>query len=243
VVGVSEYTPKAYINTASGALPLVGNSFAVDWQAIAALKPTLVLVWGSGTPAAVKAKLKALGLATFESEPSTLADIVKEAQQLAAHLGEPPNNPELTQLQNQFARLATHTGAANANAANNTVAVFHPIWPRPLMTINGKHVITDALRYCGARNVFAAARGLTPTVTLQQVLREKPMVIVIAKSNNEPELNAQWQPMLNAFPKTNKPIVVSVDGDNFHQPGPGLIGETIKLCEALKPLLVSSSRQ
>jgi iron complex transport system substrate-binding protein len=154
-------------------MPLVGNSFAVNWQAIAALKPTLVLVWGSGTPAAVKAKLKALGLATFESEPITLADIVKEAQQLAAHLGELPNNPELTQLQNQFARLVTYKGAASANTANKTIAVFHPIWPRPLMTVNGKHVITDALRYCGARNVFAAARGLTPTVTLQQVLRGK----------------------------------------------------------------------
>jgi iron complex transport system substrate-binding protein len=104
------------------------------------------------------------------------------------------------------------------------------------MTINGQHVITDALRYCGARNVFAGAKGLTPTVALQQVLREKPDVIVIAQSTHEPELNAQWHPMLNAFPKTNKPVVISVNGDSFHQPGPGLIGETIKLCAALKAL-------
>jgi iron complex transport system substrate-binding protein len=244
VVGVSEYTPTAYINTASGALPLIGNSFIVNWQTIATLKPTLVLVWGSGTPAAVKAKLKALGLATFESEPSTLVDIVKETQQLAALLGEPADNAALTQLKNQLTQLEVHAKTPTPNAPTpNAIKAFHPIWPRPLMTVNGKHVISDALRYCGAHNVFAAARGLTPIVTLQQVLREKPAVIVIARSANESELNAQWQPMLNAFPKSGKPAIVSVNGDNFHQPGPGLIGETIKLCESLKPLLVSSSRQ
>ncbi len=224
VVGVSEYTPPLYANT----LPLVGNAFAVNWQAIAALKPTLVMVWGSGTSSAVKAKLKALGLATFESEPKTLADIVSEAQRLATLLAEPTDNASLSQLKAQFAQLGDYPKQPR------NVAVFHPIWPRPLMTVNGQHVISDALRYCGARNVFAAARGLTPTVTLQQVLRERPAAIVIAYSKNEPQLNAQWQPMFNAFPAANKPALLAVNGDDFHQPGPGLIGETIKLCEALK---------
>jgi iron complex transport system substrate-binding protein len=228
-VGVSEYTPTAYAKT----LPVIGNAFAINWQAIAELKPTLVMVWGSGTPLAVKTKLKALGLATFESEPSTLADIVKEAQQLATRLGEPSDNASLVQLQAQFAQLGAYPSAA---ALSKPLAVFHPIWPRPLMTVNGKHVISDAMRYCGARNVFAATRGLTPTVTLPQVLREKPAAIIIAHSQNEAQLSEQWSPLFKAFPASHAPALIKVNGDRFHQPGPGLMGETLELCQALKAL-------
>lgn len=223
VVGVSDYTLPQF----AAQHPSVGNAFAINWQHIAVLKPTLALVWGSGTPATVKAKLKALNIALFESEPTSLAGIVGETQQLAQRLNLPANNPALTVLQSQFAQLGMPPKTTQW-------AVFHPIWPRPLMTVNGQHVISDALRYCGARNVFAHAKGLSPTVTFQQVLREKPDRIIIAQSSSEPQLKVQWQPLLAAFPKGLAPAVITVNGDYFHQPGPGLITETLLLCKALQ---------
>lgn len=139
VVGVSEYTHKDYsqiqgqvqAQTQGQPLPQVGNAFAVNWQMIAQLKPTLVLVWGSGTPTSVKAKLKALGLATFESEPKTLSGIVQEAQQLAKLLSEPSDNAELLRLQRQFASLSALRADVVKRKAGESIAVFHPFGPSP----------------------------------------------------------------------------------------------------------------
>jgi iron complex transport system substrate-binding protein len=259
-VGVSEYTLAEYArqNTEGVAanqvaqLPTVGNAYAVNWRALAALKPTLVLVWGSGTPATVKAKLRALQIPMFESEPLTLLAIVRETEKLAALLGQTVPSASLKQLQNQWAQLQniqnmpsmlTTQAAVSASTQPHWLGVFHPIWPRPLMTINGQHVITDALRYCGARNVFELAKGLTPTVTVQQVLRQQVQVIVLAQSSSEQSIHAQWQAMLAAFPQRNRPAVVTVNGDFFHQPGPGLIAETIKLCQALQPIKQKLAQQ
>jgi iron complex transport system substrate-binding protein len=235
LVAVSEYTPTAYVRN----LPMVGNAFAVNWDLIAQLKPTLVLVWGSGTSVAVKARLKALNIATFESEPSTLAGIVQEAQTLAARLGEPANNPDLQALDTRFKQLNAYRIQTNQlnNATSNThaIAAFHPIWPRPLMTINGQHVMSDALKYCGARNIFAKAQGLTPTVSLAQVLREQPKVIVISTSASEPNISKQWDSLINAFPKESglQPTIITVNGERFHQPGPSMIEETLDLCKSM----------
>jgi iron complex transport system substrate-binding protein len=238
LVAVSEYTPKAYAKQ----LPLVGNAFAVNWALLAQLKPTLVLVWGSGTSVAVKARLKVLGIATFESEPATLQDVVHEAHALANRLGQAQDNPDLMALHQRFQALQDYR-TAHHRAQSASIAVFHPIWPKPLMTINGRHVITDALSYCGARNIFAKAKGLTPTVSMAQVLREQPSVIVLAASSAEGAVDvnkvydksSHWYALLNIFPKqaSLQPRVISVNGDRFHQPGPSLIDETLLLCKAL----------
>ena len=57
--------------------------------------------------------------------------------------------------------------------------MFVQIGDRPLMTVNGKHLLSDALGYCGARNVFAAAPALVPTVDREGVLAAAPDVILL----------------------------------------------------------------
>ncbi|MEY3996330.1 MAG: hypothetical protein RL344_673 [Pseudomonadota bacterium] len=247
LVAVSEYTPTEY----AGQLPKIGNAFAVNWTMLAQLKPTLVLVWGSGTSLTIKARLKSLGIATFESEPSTLSDIVQEAQDLADKLKiDTHKNAQLSSLKTRFQALKNfnQNNQNNQNTEHNQnienlISTFHPVWHKPLMTINGQHVLTDAMRYCGARNIFAKAKGLTPTVSLAQVLREQPKVIIMTAPTTDMQLdanvlygkNSPWYTLIHAFPNTVqfKPIIVTLNGERFHQPGPSLIDETLVLCKAL----------
>jgi iron complex transport system substrate-binding protein len=56
--------------------------------------------------------------------------------------------------------------------------VFYQVWPQPLITLNGEHLISQVLDVCGADNVFAAQRLLTPTVTEEAVLLADPDAIV-----------------------------------------------------------------
>ena len=46
------------------------------------------------------------------------------------------------------------------------VRVLYQIWDRPIYTLGGRHVISDALQICGASNVFADLDTAAPAVTL-----------------------------------------------------------------------------
>jgi iron complex transport system substrate-binding protein len=124
--------------------------------------------------------------------------------------------------------------------AEQLIPTFHPIWHKPLMTVNGRHVLTDAMRYCGMRNIFASAKGLTPTVSFPQVLREQPKIIVMTTSNSNDliDKNSPWYGLIQAFPEQSslKPKVITVNGERFHQPGPSLIDETLALCKTVSNL-------
>ena len=233
LVGVSEYTPKTY----QAKLPTVGNAYGVDWKRVAALKPSLALVWGSGTSQATQARLKALGIPMFVSEPKTLLQIEHEALALAERLGIPDTHPNLLALHASLAELGNFqlTNSSMFRKPSEQNSVFHPIWHKPLMTISNQHVINDALSYCALSNVFATAPGLTPTVSAAQVLRARPAYLLLAQdsSQNMNRTLAQYAFLLDAFPAALRPKPVFVNGDNFHQPGPSMIAETLRLCQQL----------
>jgi iron complex transport system substrate-binding protein len=71
--------------------------------------------------------------------------------------------------------------------------VFYQIWHRPLLTVNGEHLISDIIALCGGRNVFADAPVLTPAVSLEAVLAARPQVILGGSSAMHPDdLRVQW---------------------------------------------------
>ncbi len=52
--------------------------------------------------------------------------------------------------------------------------VLYQIWDRPIYTIGGRHIISDALRTCGANNVFADLATAAPAVTREAALLRDP---------------------------------------------------------------------
>ena len=63
-------------------------------------------------------------------------------------------------------RVYSARGATLAKryAARPPVAVFYQIWNKPLMTINGQHLISDVMALCGDATCSPACRS-APTVT------------------------------------------------------------------------------
>jgi iron complex transport system substrate-binding protein len=74
------------------------------------------------------------------------------------------------------------------------VRVFYEIWHRPLLTVNGAHIISDVITLCGGRNVFADAHVLTPAVSLEAVLHARPELVLGGGSAMGPsDLAAEWR--------------------------------------------------
>lgn len=230
IVGAVEYSDYP---EAAKTIPRVGGYSGFDLERIVALKPDLVVAWPSGNAQAAVEKLKQLGLRLYLSEPRALDDVATGLERLAVITGHASEGQraaaeyraELKQLQQRYA------GAAK-------VRLFYQIWNRPLMTINGQHLIGHVIDLCGGENIFASLPTLAPQVDLEAVLLANPEVIIASGMGYErpewpAELLAEWRrwPQLAAV-KGNSIYVIHPDIINRHSPR--ILQGAAQMCEQLQ---------
>ncbi|AMP16477.1 cobalamin-binding protein [Collimonas pratensis] len=222
VVGVSDYSDYP---PAAAKLPSVGSSSALDIERIVSLKPDLIVAWSSGNSASQLARLRALGVPVFESEPRQLEAIASSLQRLGQLAGIPDQGAAAAQ--DFSARLAQLTATYQQRPP---VRVFYQIWQKPLMTLNNKHMVSSVIRLCGGENVFGQLPQLAPTVSTEAVLSANPEVIFSADGGNN--VDGGWR----RFPK-----LAAVAGNNLFtltpnwmsRPGPRILDGAAELCQQL----------
>lgn len=155
--------------------PRVGDYAQFDVETILRQKPDLVVAWQSGNPASAVEQLRHLGLVVFVSEPRRLVDIATTIERFGRLAGRDVQAGRAARhFRERLAALrAGYTGEPG-------VTVFFQFWHQPLMTINGQHLISDAIRLCGGRNIFADLKTLAPTVDEEAVLVADPEAIVVS---------------------------------------------------------------
>jgi iron complex transport system substrate-binding protein len=182
-------------------LARVGAYSQVDLEMVAALKPDLVIAWESGNLPAALAKLRALGIPVFVNQPDRILDVARSIEQFGRLAGTSlVAEPAAAEFRSRYEGLAARY------SSRPRLRVFYQIWKEPLMTINGKQIISDAIRLCGGENVFAALPALAPRVTTEAVLAANPDVIVASGMGEaRPEWLDDWRnwPQLAAAAKGN----------------------------------------
>jgi len=157
-------------------LPLVGDAFALNLEAIARLKPDLILAWESGTPPREVARLKSLGIPVYWSQANTFATLASTVQRIGQLAGTPaPAGRWVRDFDNRLAALRARYAALRPQ-----VRVFYQVWNRPLITVGGPQLINQAITLCGGRNVFGNLSVLSPTISTEAVLQADPQLIVTA---------------------------------------------------------------
>lgn len=157
-------------------LPRVGDAFALNLEAIALLKPDLILAWESGTPPREVARLKSLGIPVYWSQANTFETLASTVQRIGILAGTP--KPAQRWVRDFNTRLAVLR--ARYAAQKPTVRVFYEVWNRPLITVGGPQLINQAIILCGGRNVFGNLTVLSPTISTEAVLQANPQLIVTA---------------------------------------------------------------
>ena len=223
VVGVSAYSD---FPAQAKRLPSVGNSARLDLERIIDLRPELVVAWKSGNSARQIARLRQLGIPVFESEPRDFAAIASNIERLATLAG---TSPQGKAAANAF----RHKLAAlrQRYASRSIVRVFYQIWPSPLMTLNHTHLVSQALSFCGADNIFGALPQLVPTVGIEAVIAADPEVIFI--SDERTDAGDMWQ-RFTQLQSVQKKNIFNVNGTLMNRAGPRLLDGTAQLCEQLE---------
>ncbi|WP_244116523.1 cobalamin-binding protein [Burkholderia gladioli] len=218
---------------AARALPRVGDNRSLDLERIVALKPDLIVVWRHGNADRQTAQLAALGIPLYFSEPKRLDEVAVSLDKLGRLLG------TRAQADRTAADYRQRIAALRARyAARPPVTVFLQIWDRPLTTLNGAQIVSDVLRLCGGRNVFAALQPVAPTVSDEAVLAADPEAIVAtaqgatASDASLPSLE-RWRrwPSLAAVARSN---LFAVDGDWLTRPTPRLALGAEQVCRDLE---------
>jgi iron complex transport system substrate-binding protein len=173
-------------------IPQIGAYNSVSHEPLIALKPDLVFAWNSGNGPELIARLRELGITVYANEPQTMRDVARSLKDFGRLTGH-------TQI-GARAAAAFMTGYEELSAryqARASVEVFYQVWDRPLITMNGKHLISDVIRLCGGRNVFADAVPIAPRISIESVMRLDPEVIVASGMG---EVRPDWLDMWTAWP-------------------------------------------
>jgi iron complex transport system substrate-binding protein len=225
IVGTTEYAdhpPEA------ARLPRVARAHSVDLERIAALRPDLIVVWGSGFPPATLEALRRLDAPVYVNEPGALDSIATSMERLGTLTVRPAEAARAAaQFRLRIAALRQRYGE------RAPVRVFYQIWAQPLMTLSGRHVLSEAIRICGGRNVFEALAPIAPQVAIESVLAADPQIIATAEPGARPSGALDGWRRYGSLTAVRLGQLVTLDADKLNRHAPRMADEIGALCERI----------
>jgi ABC-type Fe3+-hydroxamate transport system substrate-binding protein len=220
-------------------LPKIGNADAIDMERLIALRPDVVLVWPDGNNPAQIATIERLGLPVYRQETVTLDGIGDSIRRLGKLTGTGAvADREASALQARLAGLRQQY----ANVSRPPTALLE-VWDRPIYTVGGRELMSDALRVCGARNAFADLPQRAPAIGVEAVIARNPDMIIAAAAPGE---GASWLAAWRRFPslravRTGRLMVF--EDQRLVGLGPGVVDATAALCGKIAALMGGPARR
>lgn len=203
------------------ALPRVVAHPQPDAEQLLAFAPDLVVIWGAGASRAQLERLESLGIRVFVSEPRTLDDVADTLARFARLADDAAPGLEAARAFRE--RLA----AIRARYAGlRPVRVFVQVWSSPLIGIGDRDVIGDAVRSCGARNVFADAAVAAPRLDPEAVLAARPEMVLATDGRRS---ERTWRERGLLAPRGSARFA-AFDATTMERPGPRALDALEALC-------------
>lgn len=186
LVGVVSYSnfPEA-----AKQIEIVGGYQSLNKEKILELNPDLVIGWESGNSNSKLQQLRELGFTVFANQPDSLSDIAESLRKFGKLTG---HQQQANQVADQF--LAKLKAYQDKYAAAEPITAFYQVWNDPIQTINGKHVISDAIETCGGVNIYADEVVVSPVINIESILKRDPQAIIASgMGEKRPEWLDDWK--------------------------------------------------
>jgi iron complex transport system substrate-binding protein len=173
-------------------------------------------------------RIRALGIPVYQVHVTRLAGMPESLRRLG----------DLTGTREIANRTAGELDAALAELgtryrSRTPIRVLYQIWDRPIYTIGGRHVITDALQLCGAINIFTDLGTAAPAITREAaVLRDPELILASAPPGVSDDWIAEWR-RFPAMTAVRNDAVVSYVDERIDRMGPSVIDATGNLCAVI----------
>jgi iron complex transport system substrate-binding protein len=209
----------------AAAVTVVGDAETLDFENLLALRPTVVVVAVDVVQRVRIDRIRALGIPVYEVHVTSLAQMPESLRRLGQLTG-------TAKVADEKAAALSGELAAIARRYRDRapVRVLYQIWDQPIYTIGGRHVITDALRLCGATNVFSDLATAAPAVTREAAVLRNPDVILVSAP---PGAGEEWRAAWHRFPTLSAVRlgrVLAYSDERMDRMGPSVVEATAGLC-------------
>jgi iron complex transport system substrate-binding protein len=238
VVGVTRfcrYPPEAQLK------PKIGDYINPNLEAIAALRPDLVII--QNNPVRMAERLKILHLHSLEVNQDNLDGIYRSIRVIGAAAGVEPRANQL------IASMETKLKDIRARSAPlERTRVLFVVGRAPgrldgLIVVGKASYLSQLIALAGGENVFADAVAAYPQVSLEEILARNPDVIIDFGDMADPasvteehkrEVVDLWQ-RASSVKAVKQHHVYAVAADIYVVPGPRAVNAAQSIFEMLHP--------
>jgi iron complex transport system substrate-binding protein len=158
--------------------PVVGGFGRPNWEALLAVRPTLVIASALEKPGLLK-QLEQQGIRTLLLPCESWNDMKKAAMAMAEAAGQPEAGIKWCEglrirLSNVDERVTKFW------AGRERPRVYAEIWNNPLTTAGRDTFLNDLIERAGGRNMGASLSAQYPSISPEWILTENPDVILLA---------------------------------------------------------------
>jgi ABC-type Fe3+-hydroxamate transport system substrate-binding protein len=151
----------------------VGNGMGPNVEAVLGQRPDLVLLYASESNRLAARQLRAAGVMTLTHRTDKIADLPRVIPIIASALGA----DSLGRLVADSVGRSVESVRALPRPVDTLNAYWH-IWDAPLLTIGGGSYLSELLAVAGAHNVFDDIAQPSPQVSMEEIARRDPDVVL-----------------------------------------------------------------
>lgn len=211
-------------------LPSVGEGLTPSLEQLTVLKPDLVVAWPDNASRSVIGRLEEFGVRVYSPRVERLADLRRATRELEDILG--LENVADSLIASIDAQLRAVQAAVEGRQRRS---VFYVVWYEPPTTTGSGTYIDELIGIAGGRNVFEDAPGLWPQVSMEEVVRRQPDIVLISQTEHSPidverlSEAVGWRELR----AVSEGRVVHVNADLYNRPGPRVAEAARRLARLL----------
>ena len=205
----------------------LGPGLRPNVEAVLAARPDLVLLYASDDNRDAARRIRAAGVATAAYRVDRIADFRRVTLALGALTGE-----SLAARATVDSVDATIARVRAATASLPRPSVFWPLYDQPLLATGGGSFLNELIDVAGGRNVYAFMAEPSPRITVEDLLKRDPEVILLS-----PESRARYvaDPRWRALRAVRENRLLAVDTTVVYRPGPRLGEAARSIAQLLQP--------
>ncbi|HPX62109.1 MAG TPA: helical backbone metal receptor [Deltaproteobacteria bacterium] len=196
----------------------VGNMANPSLEAIAALKPDLVIVASKENPTEFVRRLNTLRIKTHLFKTNSLDDLPDEIRKLGRAIGAETRTARMAAGIERALKHSLQASAGKAGVKGRRIMFM--VWTNPITLAGPGTIIDDAIRDMGMVNVAADSRAPYPRYNLETIIARKPDLIVMGAGT--PGMKMDPQPVLKRLKMLEavRKGRICYTTDALYRPGP-----------------------
>lgn len=201
-------------------LPSVGGGLDPSLETLVALRPDLVVAWAEAGPSTLRSQLAPLGIVVFGLRSQDTSDVFAAIQRLGVLAGREASADALA------ARIRDDLRAIHASVAHlPTPSVVYLVEHDPPMVAGPATFVAQVIGVAGGRSAFPEVTSLWPQVSLEEIVRRQPEVIVVPALESFTGLRERMRvaPGWRELRAVREGRVVAIPPELVGRPGPQIV--------------------